>query len=240
MLKIAICDDEKIFLMIIESIIKEFLEDRKIDFKIDCYQKSIVLLEEISWFDIIFLDIDMPEIDGLEIAREIRKRNTKTKIIYVTSYTDYMRCAFEVHAFEYITKPFEARKLIDIMTEALDYLKQEDTEQVKTVTLRTRQGIQSILLQDIYYFEVKNHCVTTHLKDEKLILVNMKLKELAQLLEDDDFIYCHRSYLLNLCCVKRIESKNVVLLNGQRIPISQKKCAELKKRYCQYLSNITI
>ena len=100
-MKIAVCDDEKSMLEQMEENLKEF----ETLFQIDCYSSGEALLDSGIYYDLIFLDIDMKGISGIDTARMLRKRDKRVKIVYVTAYEDFRDYAFSVHAFGYLVKP---------------------------------------------------------------------------------------------------------------------------------------
>ena len=131
MIKIAICDDDLIILNHTKEIIENY---KKKDLQVYSYKSGEGLLNSEDKFDIIFLDIDMDGINGIEAAKRIRVYDKKVKIIYVTNYTDYTSSAFSVHAFGYLVKPIKESDLHDQLDEALLYMKEDEECVVEFIT----------------------------------------------------------------------------------------------------------
>ena len=134
-MKIAVCDDEKSMLEQMEENLKEF----ETLFQIDCYTSGEALLDSGIYYDLIFLDIDMKGISGIDTARMLRRRDKKVKIVYVTAYEDFRDYAFSVHAFGYLVKPVKRESVHEMIREVLDYTEEEtDGPRLK---FQTEEGI---------------------------------------------------------------------------------------------------
>ena len=151
MIKIAVCDDEKQIRLRLLTIIQQYFDEIGRGVWIAGFKKGQELLNAKIRFDIIFLDIEMPELNGIETAKKLRKWDVTSKIIYVTNYDNYQRNAYEVHAFDYLSKPVSDKNIFKVLTEAIRYL-DNATEKHKCV-LETKTGIVTIDIEDIYYFE---------------------------------------------------------------------------------------
>ena len=146
-MKIAVCDDEKSMLEQMEENLKEF----ETLFQIDCYTSGEALLDSGIYYDLIFLDIDMKGISGIDTARMLRRRDKKVKIVYVTAYEDFRDYAFSVHAFGYLVKPVKRESVHEMIREVLDYTEEEtDGPRLK---FQTEEGIIELKIQEIIYFE---------------------------------------------------------------------------------------
>ena len=152
MLNIAICDDSRED----RKRLRKFLEETGFLVSIQEFESGEALLRLEESFPVIFLDIDMKGISGIETARLLRKKDKKAKIIYVTAYDDFREYAFSVHAFAYLVKPLDGEKIRQILKEAMEY-----TEEEVDVLLgfETETGFRKIGSRDILYLEYRNRKV---------------------------------------------------------------------------------
>lgn len=231
MIKIAICDDDLITL----NHTKEVLENyNKKDLQIYLYRSGEELLKREDKFDIIFLDIDMMGINGIETAKKIRVYDKKVKIIYVTNYTDYTSSAFSVHAFGYLLKPIKEEKLYEQLDEALSYMKEEDEECL--VEFITEDGLLRIDVKKIYYFEYMSRKILIKTSDGTYTMKH-KISEISEKMKAFGFEMPHKSFVVNLYNVKSIKGYDIYMMDESIIPLSQKKSSEFRNALNIYLSN---
>ncbi|SHK64235.1 two component transcriptional regulator, LytTR family [Anaerocolumna jejuensis DSM 15929] len=229
MVWIAICDDEAAVLQQTETLLKEYPE---VDFCIDIFTSGEALLESTRSYEIILLDIDMPETDGIETARLIRQRDKKVKLIYITNYSDYTVFAFAVHAFAYLLKPLKKEELYKQLDEAFEYMQLSANPQLE---FHTAEGILRINSNDILYFEYQNRKVYLRSKTDTYIL-KCKITDLGVQLKEKGFYMPHKSFVVNLYSVKNIKGYDIYLINGLTVPLSQKKSMEFRRALNRYLS----
>lgn len=230
MIKIAICDDESNILNNTKELIENYSQK---EILIETYTNGEELLKSNTTFDIIFLDIDMEGINGIETAKKIREYDKQVKIIYITNYTDYTYSAFSVHAFGYLVKPLKPKELYHQLDEALSYI-EEDNDQ--TLEFVTNEGVVRIDLKNIYYFEYQSRKVIMKTTDSKYLL-KQKISEIASKMEPYGFAIPHKSFSVNLYNVKSIKGYEVYIMDGSIIPLSQKKSSEFRNSLNIYLSN---
>lgn len=230
MLKIAICDDEINILNKTKEIIKSY---SKSDIEIATYESGEELIKDYINFDIIFLDIDMKGINGIDTAKRIRKKDKLVKIIYVTNYTDYTSSAFSVHAFGYIVKPVSQNQIHHHLDEALSYMIEEVSE---TLEFNTTEGIIRVDLKDVYYFEYKSRKVIMKCRDYSYIIKD-KISEIGTNMEKHNFVMPHKSFSINLYNVKSVKGYDIHMMDGSIIPLSQKKSTQFRQSLNIYFSN---
>lgn len=228
MINIAICDDE---INIINKTKKLIQDYDKEDIDIYVYESGEELINSDKEFHIIFLDIDMKGLDGIETAKKLRKYDKKVKIIYVTNYTDYTYSAFTVHAFGYLVKPLNKKELYNQLDEALSY-----TEEIsKNLEFITRDGVIRIDTNSIYYFEYEQRKVIMKTIDKNYIL-KKKISEIGKDIQDYGFEMPHKSFVVNLYNIKTIKGYDVHMMDGSVIPLSQKKSSQFRDSLNRYLS----
>ena len=221
MLRIAVCDDEKNMIVEICKIISAYCEKKQIENKIFSYIDGEDLLKSGEHFDILFLDIEMKHMDGIVTAEHIREQDMNVPIVYITSYKDYWRRAFKVHAFGYITKPIQENEFYSVMD---DYLSSVYDANDDTLILPTDDGVAYFKMNEIYCFtfETKKK-VYVHTADER-ILVREHLANIYEKLDKTQFYQSRRDCVLSLRYVSRIQNEFVIVMrNGDMLPLAQKK-----------------
>ncbi len=213
-MKIAVCDDDKAAREHIVSLVKEQIQDAEIM----TFATGEEMLEVQSTFDISFLDVEMREISGMDVANHIRQEeqgNTKSIIIFVTGYEKYMNSAFDVSAFHYLLKPINEEKFRSVFGRALDEL-YAVMERTKRFILVRNSGIQQkVYLKDIYYIESANKKIIIHTKMGVLDSYR-KMNELEQM-TGRGFYRCHRCYLVNMEQIVSYNADTIKVVNGDKL-----------------------
>lgn len=231
MIKIGICDDEKNIVDRIESYINNYKDKT---FNIITYNSGEELLKEKRYLDVIFLDIDMPKINGIETAKFIRKYDKNVKIIYVTSFTEYVNLAFGVHAFGYLNKPINEEDIHKQLDEVISYLNEKKEEEF--IEFVTTEGVLRLRPKDIYYFEYINRKVNIKTKD-KVYVLKERITKIAETMSKYNFLMPHKSFTVNLFYVKSIKGYDIFMMDGSIIPLSQKKSVEFREKLNIFLEN---
>lgn len=231
MINIAICDDDKNIINQIEKYVDEYEGGRC---AISTYSCGEELLSERKNFHVIFLDIDMTGIDGIKTAKRIRSYDKAVKIIYITSFTDYVNLAFEVHAFGYLNKPIKKEQIYTQLNEVIDYSKEEEEKEL--IEFITAEGVVRLAPKDIYYFEYINRRVKIKTSDNVYTLKE-NITTIAKDMNKYDFLMPHKSFTINLFYVKSIKGYDIFMMDGAVIPLSQKKSAEFREKFNVFLEN---
>lgn len=223
MLKIAICEDEKHYADKLEKSLRIWALNVAVNVRIKKYTGGDLLLSGIKsegMFDLIFMDIEMERMNGLETAAKIREKDYITTLIFVSQYEDYYREAYHVHPFHFLSKPVEAEELEATMN-AYMKMKNQDME---TFSFTIRKAQYNLRLNDIIYFYSECRQVTAVCVDQRYSFYG-KLSEVQRELEEKNsyFLRIHQSYLINTRYVKEYHYSNVVLHNGETLCISRDK-----------------
>lgn len=245
MVKIAICDDEKKDSSRIENIVNTYLKTKEVPYTMYTYQSGEELMQSGTKFDLVFLDISMQGINGIQVGKRIRDYNRRVKIIYITSYQKYFMLALnQIHAFAYLEKPVAKDKVEYQLNEIIKDI-QESNQKKETIKLKvveiTEEGfienrIKIFNVKDIIYFEYINRRIKIKLENEEYYFVDC-MKNVIERMRQYSFSCCHQSYLVNLERIKRINGYELFLDNQEIVPISQKKSAEFRKRLNKFIND---
>lgn len=230
MIKIAVCDDDPAMCRYLNHIISQKLDDLDVPHKIACYTRASGLLASSLDLDVLFLDIRMPGIGGISLARTLRQQDFSGSIVFITALKDYMLDAFEVEAVDYLCKPIDEKRLENALKRIL---KRQKSSPEKCFFIHTANWCRSVFLCDIFYCEVINRKLYLHTKGG-IIEYYGKLKDAEKQL-DERFIKCHRSYIINLSYLKEYSNGQVLLEDGSLIPVSRAHHQTLLNAMLQYM-----
>ncbi len=240
MLKIAICDDDVQELECSYSALLRFKEkSADTDIQIRRFQSPCDLLDCLDaqhCFHIYLLDIIMPGVDGIELAKKIRENDSRAIIIFLTASPEFALKSYQVFAFQYLVKPVAQENLNHVMEQAVLRL---DYERAQGLTVKTKEGLKSVRYHTIVFAEYSKHSVRIHLSDGTAV-TTVTMREpfdtiANKLLEDERFIRPHVSYVANMNFVRGMSSKDFVMPDGSLVSISKCNYAEVKKTYISFL-----
>lgn len=231
MLSIAICDDEKNICRYIEKRTSECLAKADEEADIQVFYDGSPLLDicrkEPACFDIIFLDIKMKTINGVECAKLLRETGVESLIVFVTSSAEYVFTGYEVKAFRYILKNDLVNAFDRIFSECLEELRRKA---VDFFTIKTAAEVRNIALNDILYFESDRRVLTIHTRKGETTFYG-KLDDIQKDLREKDFIRTHQSFLVNALKIKAVKKDNVELADGTVLPVSKSRATAVKEAY---------
>lgn len=228
MFNIIICDDEKKYVDNLKTVVEDFFKKINTDVTITSYTDGDELLNEKIKADIVFLDIEMKRVDGITVAEEIRRYDMNVPIIYVTSYVDYWRKAYSVHAFDFITKPYTKEQVEKVLSDFVHMM--EETEE-KKVLLKTQDCTVNMRQNDIYYFMIEKKKQVLMATVNGNYIVRENLKDIYEKLDKDMFYFSHKSSIVNLRYVERLENGyDIIMDNGEFVPLAHNKRADFLKR----------
>lgn len=232
MIIVAICEDERYILEELRRKVEKYINRKSLDASIKTFMSGEELLKAKKKFDIILLDLMLPGIDGLEVARQI---SCRSRIIFVTSYREYAVEAFDANAVHYLVKPVTEERLFSALDRAVNQTEQMDNQ---ALILIKSGKTQVIFIRDILYCEVFNHQVrihTVHGTYDYFGTLDMLETKL-----DERFFRCHRSFVVNMSCVAGQEKGVAILTNGEKIFISRRKQTDFIQRLLNFLKNEVI
>jgi len=215
-ISILICDDLPEARTTIRRYLRNYEQSHDIELDLETAADGAELLA--MWrpgrWDMIFLDIFMPLIDGVEAARRLREVDDKCEIVFATTSREHGMEGYELHAMDYLTKPIAQQDVDEVM----DWYLREKVEQRSELHLRTPEGEEKVRALDIRYIETRSHTCLIHTADQT-ITVRRRIDELAAGL-DTAFFRCHKSFLVNLRHVSEIDRNLFLLHGGDSVPIS--------------------
>lgn len=228
--KIAICDDEQNQIEYITLIVASWSAHEGHSCEIRTFASAEAFLfeyEEDKAYDILLLDVEMKNMNGIELAKRIRKDNNRAEIIFITSHFEFVGEGYEVDALHYLIKPISAEKLTQVLTKAAEKISVEPPSVVISCEGETVKLYES----DIFYVESFLHYIVIHTKDKEY-----KIKENMSVFENkvsDDFYRIHRSYLVSLKHITRI-SRTSVNIGNTELPLSRGKYDDINRAFIQH------
>lgn len=230
MVKIAVCDDEPAMCKRLEEMITSKLKQRDETFRITCCTNAVQFFHGPMDYDLVFLDIQMPNLNGIELSKRLRGKGFEGVLIFVTVLEEYMPDAFEVEAMDYLCKPVDENRLERALERSLKRLKRKEE---RYLTIRTVNWCRNVKLKDIYYCEVVNRKLYLHTIDGVLEYYG-KIRE-AEQQTAPDFIRCHRSFLVNPEYLSEYRDGQAILQNGEQVPVSKSCHALFMKKMMEYM-----
>jgi len=232
MIKIAICDDEPMMAQELASHLAEYMKEKSITaYDLSSFPDGRALLESDGRFDVIFLDVQMEQPDGMETAKRLRRRGDHSLLVFVTVLQECVFDAFDVEACGYLLKPLDRVRFHRTMDRVLRTLKQRVGADI---VIPRGTGCEVVLLSDIVYCEVLGRKIYLHKSDGTVSDYYDKLEDLERRV-DGRFFKCHRSFLVNLDYVRGCQDGQVLLFQGERIPASRLRERELTQALLRYM-----
>ncbi len=226
---IAICDDEKPICEQVEKLVKKQMPDCNTEL----FASGEALLKETNVFDIIFLDIQMDDINGIQAARMLRNKKEEALLIFITGLKEYVFEAFDVSAFHYLLKPIEEKKFAEVFAKAVSEAEKKRGLTEEPFFMKSNGKTIILNRNHILYVESQNRMVNFHTTNKCLELYS-DMRDLEQQL-GRNFYRCHRGYIVNMGHIAEYEKDRISLTNGETIGLSRRKYKEFVKVYMDYL-----
>lgn len=229
-MKIAICEDDAVIAESLKIYIKDFLESREIAHTIKTFDTALKFYSSTDVFDLVFLDCKLPDSNGMEIAKHLRKTNKKTTIIFTTSYSEYVFESFEVNTFRYLLKPITKEVVNKTMTAFID-----NFDQYSKIDIPTAGGETVFVnLPEIMYIESSGRYTTVRLNSTSYISTKT-LATFQSEINSFKFYRTHRTFLVNMKYISDIQGNIITLTNGEKVSISRRNLNTFNQTYFNYL-----
>lgn len=229
-MRILICDDDETYILPLREHLDNYMSEHNIPCEIITSTSSQKIAESKEVFDIAILDIQLPEIDGLALANNLRGRNRKTALFFVTNFGEYQDDAMDLQALRYFTKPFDPARLDAGLDKALEYINGAYVD----LYLYSEGTQKRVLVDDILYVTLENRKIVIK-TNKKVFYVTGKLEEWIERFPHSFFRQVHKSFLVNLHHVDTYGYSELIMTDGVRIPVANKKQAEFRRVWFEYL-----
>lgn len=231
MLEIAVCDDSRVDIELLEKAFDGFSQ-YTVNYDVFFNGKELLDYREKHQkvYHLYIFDIEMPEMNGLELAGKIRDEDKKAVFVFLTSYIEHVLEVFQVMTFDFIQKPITEEKLEQVLLKVIQYLDMVKKDFI--FYFRKNQFLVSI--EDILYFEKRGRKVVIHTVPENLT-ANMTTEEIWKQLDENLFVHIHMSYIVNLKHIKAVEGEEVVLDNGEHLFVTRAHKQEMKEKHMAFI-----
>ncbi|MBO5055997.1 MAG: response regulator transcription factor [Lachnospiraceae bacterium] len=230
MYNILICDDEPVTCTYIEGIFSDYAKKNKIDIKVELFFNGQELLEYISKnsnIDLLFLDIELPDNSGAEVGKILREnlQNEVIQIVFISSKEKYAMQLFRIRPFDFLIKPLDEKMIIDVFEE----YEKIYSKNRKFFEYKIGKQTEKILLSEIMYFMCDNRKICIVTTGEKIFFYG-NMKKMRETFNEDGFWSVHNSFIINIMYVKLFRDREIVMCDGNVVPISNAYKKSIRKR----------
>lgn len=227
--RIAICDDEEIYRVQLKTVLDRLLVND--EYNIDTFSDGNILCGAFSEcpYDLVFLDIEMPSVDGITLAKRIRSVSESVFIVFLTSHIEYALEGYEVNALRYLTKPVDINKLKDVIKHV-----QEKQKKARQIIIREDGEEIVIDVGDVIYMEAMDKNVRIVTSGGEFV-TRYNIGDYEEELKNDGFFRIHRGYLISLSKIKKLVKNDVVMEGDTALPVSRSNLKPLKDAFYSYV-----
>lgn len=228
-MKILICDDEYTNLEILKKHIMEYTAAHCIKADIYATTSPKEIFESSTSYDLAFLDIQMPDIDGISVAKELKSRNNKVILFFITAFDEYQDEAMDLHIFRFFDKPLNIERLYSGLNRAIEYL----NESYIDVYIENKNRHIKVSVDDIKYIKRENR-KNTIVTNNEIYTVRCKFDDLISALPNTFFYLVHKSFYVNLHYITEYSYKEIYI-DDTRISVATRKQADFHKYWFNYV-----
>lgn len=234
MLRVAIIEDNDRDAAYLLAHLKRYGRENAVELETKRYDNGILFLEQYAGdFDLVFMDIDMPAMNGMDTARALRERDAHVLLIFVTALARFALNGYEVDAFDFIVKPLQYNFFSAKMNRAMKKL---TSAQRTRLLIKSGEKTVSVFADEIVYVDIFNHVLSFHTKEET-VSTRGTMKDVMESLDGSTFAMCNKSCVVNLNHVQSIEGDDVVLDGGERLSISRPRKKEFMQQIADFYGN---
>lgn len=220
MIKTAIIEDEEQPYETLKGFLEAFGKENSISFQVTRFNEGLSFLEENEAFDLVFMDIELPHMNGMDVATKFREKDKNAAIIFVTNMVQYAIRGYAVDAIDYVLKPIQWNRFCSLMMKTIRII---GVHQEQEIILKTTEGIQKIPLNDIVSIEINDHLLIYHLVHKEIEAWGT-LSNAEKDLPSDRFCRCNNSTIINISKVVSYDKYNIYLTEERVcVPISRSK-----------------
>lgn len=226
---IGICDDWPEQIELLVQYITNYQGEDEFAIVKSTNPEDFLKMLELNAPQLVFLDIDMGEISGIQLGEKIKALYKDTIIVYITAHEKYALEAFRVRAFHYLLKPLTVEKFNHVLAEAVRFIKKDsESKPVKTFAVQTKGEIICLPYSDICYFEKIGHKIRVHTVTRDIYYYGNIIKLLAEI-DTDTFIQCHQGYIVNVDKIRGFRDKTLFLDGNLQLPVSRSFTGKIKE-----------
>lgn len=233
-MRICYCEDEVAQADFVKKLILELAKKNSIPVQVDLFQSSEeFLFKEEEPYDLLLLDISMGKMNGMELAKKIRQKDSEVVIVFVTSDASFVFEGYEVGAYRYIMKPIKEDKLYEL----LEFVQNNRSKHKKKyVLLRIEYQTVNLAVDEVIYIEVRGHYIDIHRENQDTITIKSSLAEIMSLMNEESitFATAHRSFAVNISKIQRIGRTECTLTGGEKIPVSRGMYKALNETFIEF------
>ena len=234
-MRILICDDDDAIVTKLKKYVIEYFKHKKLKVpEISSYNNGEDLLNDSGEKNIIFLDVEMPGLNGIYIGRELKQHDRNTIIFIVTSFAEYLDDAMRFHVFRYLSKPLDKQRLFQNMNDALQLYNSTNTK----IPLETKDGVYTVSASDIIFIEGRKRTIHVYTTQREYIVIP-KMSHWIATLDSPCFFQSHRSFIVNMQYVTNFDHSLIHLYNDQYTAyLIRRKYSDFKEAYFLYLESM--
>ena len=234
-MKIAVCEDEKNIAEKLRSCIENFMNTTGTVFSVDLFLCGTDYLKAGVDYDLLFLDFQLPDMSGMDIAKKLREDKRETTIIFVTAYADYVYESFEVDAVRYILKPVEEEKITKALKSFVSLHRNENSK----INVPTARKENIVKLSEIVYIESDGKYSIVRSNNDGFFKSIKPISYYRDLIAElsDAFFQTHRRFIVNMKYISKVNENVIVFVNGENAEISRRNISDFNKKYNDFLKN---
>lgn len=229
-MKILICDDEENYLNVLRSHVQTYMNERHIPYSLTAISEPTKILNTDDVFDLAFLDVQMPDLNGITLAHCLRERNAKLALFFVTNFDEYQDEAMDLRAFRFFEKPFNPERLYAGLDKAMEYI-----DGAYVDIFLSENGAQQRMIADEIRYVTREGRKTCIVASDRAYFASDRFDDVCANLPQLFFYPVHKSFFVNLHYVERYSYTELLLTDGTRIPIAPRKQSAFHKFWFEYL-----